>query len=301
MEEARAPAASASSWQLPGEVVRLRELRRSLHRLGWRLLLLNLLLLLLTVVLGQAAEALGLLPPGAALLLLLGSATMGLFFGLLCWLLRLTLGREWLDALGAAEAGLCRAEADSRRRACLVELSARLQQASSPAELARQLLSGLARSLPLHQGLCCYWDEASQSLQALARYGAEGADAAQVLARQPELAPLLLEVVRSRRPITLSRPGPRYLRISSGLGDAEPAELLIHPIEHRGRLFGLLELASLQPLGEPASLLIDEVVPVFAMCLDILQRAERSEALLEQTRIAEAMRQAATATGGGAA
>ena len=58
--------------------------------------------------------------------------------------------------------------------------------------------------------------------------------------------------------------------------DAEPAELLIHPIEHRGRLFGVLELASLQPLGDAAGLLIQEIAPVFAMCLDILQRAERA-------------------------
>lgn len=103
------------------------------------------------------------------------------------------------------------------------------------------------------------------------------------------------------RAITLTQPGARYLRISSGLGDAEPAELLIHPIEHRGRLFGLLELASLQPLGGAAGLLIQEIVPVFAMCLDILQRAERSETLLEQTRMAEAMRQTATQPGGGVA
>lgn len=293
MEDARAAAASARPLPVVGGVLRLHELRRSLSRLGWRLVLLNLSLLLLAAVAGSVAEAMDLLPPGSAWWLLLCSVTMVLFFSLWCLLLRLTVGREVLAALSAAEAQLRHADAESRRRACLVELSSRLQQAQSPAELARQLLSGLARSLPVHQGLCCHWDEGSQSLNAAARYGADGADAAQVLLRQPELGPLLLEVARSRRPIRLTQPGARYLRISSGLGDAEPAELLIHPIEHRGRLFGLLELASLQPFADAAGLLIEEIAPVFAMCLDILQRAERSETLLEQIRAAEIARQTA--------
>lgn len=293
MEDARAAAASARPSPVMGGALRLHELRRSLSRLGWRLVLLNLSLLLLAAVAGSVAEAMDLLSPGSAWWLLLCSAAIVLLFSLLCLLLRLTVGREVLAALSVAEVSLRHADAESRRRACLVELSSHLQQAQSPAELARQLLSGLARSLPVHQGLCCYWDEGSQSLSAAARYGADGADAAQVLLRQPELGLLLLEVAHSRRPIRLAQPGARYLRISSGLGDAEPAELLIHPIEHRGRLFGLLELASLQPFADAAGLLIEEVAPVFAMCLDILQRAERSETLLEQTRVAEAMRQAA--------
>ena len=301
MEDARVAAASTRPLPVMGGALRLHELRRSLSRLGWRLVLLNLSLLLLAAAAGSVVEAMDLLPPGSAGWLLLCSAAMVLFFSLLCLLLRLTVGREVLAALSAAEASLRHADAESRRRACLVELSSHLQQAQSPAELARQLLSGLARSLPVHQGLCCYWDEGSQSLNAVARYGADGADEAQVLVRQPELAPLLLEVARSRRSITLANPGPGYLLISSGLGDAEPAELLIHPIEHLGRLFGVLELASLQPLGDAAGLLIQEITPVFAMCLDILQRAERSETLLKQTRVAEAVRQTDPGPGGRAA
>ncbi len=301
MEDARAAVAAALPWPAGGDAVRLHDLRRSLSRLGWRLFLLNLSLLLLVTAGLYAADATNLLSPGSAALLALCSAGMALFSSLLWWLLRWTIGRQVLDALSAAEASLRRADAESERRACLVELSARLQQAQSPAELARQLLSGLARSLSVQQGLCCYWDEGSQSLSAAARYGADGADAAQVLVRQPELAPLLLEVARSRRAIILAQPGPRYLRISSGLGDAEPAELLIYPIEYRGRLCGVLELASLQPVGDAADLLIKEIAPVFAMCLDILQRAERSETLLEQTRVAEAVRQTAPEPGGGAA
>jgi len=292
MEDARAAQTLARPSPTAGDAVRLHELRRSLNRWAWRLVGLDLLLLLLAAGAWSLAEAMNLLPPAGASWLLLCSAVLLLAFNLLCLLLRLTVGRELLAVLSAAESRLRHADAESRRRACLVELSSRLQQAQTPTELARQLLSGLARSLPVHQGLCCYWDEATQSLQAAARYGADGADAAQVLQRQPELAPLLLEVARSRRPVTLSQPGARYLRISSGLGDAEPAELLVYPIEHRGRLSAVLELASLQPLDEAARALLDEIAPVVAMCLDILQRTAHSEALLDHARVALAAKPA---------
>ena len=294
MEEARAATAA-------GDVVRLHALRRSLIRLCWRLLLSSLSLLLLAAAGLYAAHAMERLPSDDVAWLALCGLLMLLSAGLPALLLRLTMGRELREAFSAAEASLRSAEADSRRHACLAELSALLQHAGNPAELACQLLSGLARSLPVQQGLCCHWDEDSQSLHALARYGADGADAAQVLVRQPELAPLLLEVARSRRPVTLVRPGARYLRISSGLGDAEPAELLMHPIEYRGRLLGVLELASLKPFGDEAGRLLQEIAPVFAICLDSLQRLERSEALLEQARGAALAGQPAQRSGGSVA
>lgn len=184
--------------------------------------------------------------------------------------------QQFQALLRALEASERNAEALREQRAWLAGLSASLQQAGNPAELAQRLLSGLARGLPIQQGLCCYWSEQGQHLIAAARYGGEGTDADGVLLRQPLLAPLLLEAVRSGREIVIAKPGSAYLRISSGLGDAEPAELLVLPLEHRGRLFAVLELAALQPLGEAARALIAEVVPIFAMCLEILLRAESS-------------------------
>ena len=131
----------------------------------------------------------------------------------------------------------------------------------------------------MQQGLCCYWDEGRQVLGAAARYGGDGADADDVLLRQPLLAPLLLEAVRSRREIIISRPGATFLRISSGLGDAEPTELCVLPLEHGGRMFALLELAALEPVSDAARSMLAEVVPVFAMCLEILSLAERGDSV----------------------
>lgn len=271
---------------LADAAVRLPALRRSLDRLNWRLFWLYLLVALLAAAGFHAAQSEGLLPPGSARLLSLSVAAMALLSVLLLLLSRLTIRRRIMAALEAAEASQRQSAAQAEQRARFSALSAHLQQAQSPDELAQRLLSGLAPSLPAEQGLCCFWDEVSQSLTAVARYGADGSSPTAVLERQPRIGPLLLEAARLRRPIVIANPGPAYLRITSGLGDAEPAELLIQPIEHRGRLFAVLELASLQPLDEAARMLLDEIAPVFSMCLNILQRAEHNEALLEQARVA---------------
>lgn len=266
--------------------VRLPVLRRSLDRLNGRLAWFYLLVALLAAAGFHAAESERLLPPGSARMLSWSVAAMALLSVLLLLLSGLTIRRKIMAALEAAEASQRQAAVQAQQRARFSALSASLQQAQSPEELARQLLSGLAPVLPAQQGLCCFWDEGRQSLAAVARYGAEGASPAAVLECQPRIGPMLLEAARLRRAIVIAKPGPGYLRIASGLGDAEPAELRIQPIEHRGRLFAVLELASLQPLDEAARALLDEIAPVFAMCLDILQRAEHSEALLEQARVA---------------
>jgi len=149
------------------------------------------------------------------------------------------------------------------------------------------LLSELAHALPLHQALCCFWDEVGGVLTPVARYGGEGGSLADAAHEPTHLGGLLLEVARQRRSLSVNRPGTGFLRIVSGLGDAEPAQLLLYPVQDRGRLFAVLELASLQTFDDEDLDLLADLAPVFAMSLDILQRAEHSAALLAQARAAE--------------
>lgn len=240
----------------------------------------SLFVLLVALAIAAAAGvalSIGLLTFTMAVLLSACAAFMALVAALLGWLSERGLRQDCLALQEALEASERHAETQRVRRAWLLQLTASLQQAGHPAELAQRLLSGLARGLVMQQGLCCYWDEDGQLLRAAARYGGEGADAEDVLTRQPLLAPLLLEVARSRREIVIASPGATYLRLTSGLGDAEPAELLVLPLEHRGRLIALLELAALQPVSGEARALLAEVVPMFAICLELLSRTDGSQ------------------------
>ncbi|MEY5099679.1 MAG: hypothetical protein RJA36_2398 [Pseudomonadota bacterium] len=265
----------------------LHGLRRALARAPWLLPPACVVLGLLALAALYGAEAFGLLrtDTASALPLLAGGATLlaTLPLGLL-----LLAGRRAIQGiLLQLECSQQQADVLLRRRARLAKLTARLQLAQSPAELARLLLSELARATPMQQALCCFWDEQGRALTPAAHYGGEGTSKVGPLTDQARLGGLLLEAAQQRRVLSLAHPGAGFLRIASGLGDTEPAELLIYPVQDRGQLFAVLELAGLQPFGEEDRNLLAEVAPVFSMHLDILQRAERSAALLAQARAAE--------------
>lgn len=172
-------------------------------------------------------------------------------------------------------------------RRAVAEVTHRLQQAHTPSELAQFLLSALAPHLGARQSLCALWDEQHSLLLAAARYGGDGADPQEVMTRRPKLGNLLGECARHREVKIIHSPGPDYLKLGSGLGEMEPASIVLFPIQHAGRLFAVLELATVEPFNERGLQLLQDVEPVFAMNLDILQRAERSEELLEIAQTAE--------------
>lgn len=200
-----------------------------------------------------------------------------------------------LRSASAAVVALLDEAADSRRqvdaqlqlRRTVADITARLQQAAGPAELAQALLSALAEPLQAHQSLCCVWDEQSTLLQAAARYGGQGDSAQAVLTRRPRLGNLIEECGRQRRWLVLRDPGPDYLLVGSGLGEMAPAAIVLFPIEHAGRLFAVLELATVAPFTDDQLALLQALAPVFAVNLDLLQRAQRTEDLLEDARMAE--------------
>ena len=191
-----------------------------------------------------------------------------------------------LEVQDQAEASSAAAQAQLQRRAQVAALSVRLQQAQSPVELADTLLSQLAQLLPVRQALCALWNDTERTLVAAARYGGAGADAQAVMTRLPRLGTLLHECALQRQPLRIPDPGAGFPRVSSGLGDMAPAEIVLYPVQYGGQVFAVLELAAVRPLAPEDLQLLADIEPVFAMGLDIVQRADRTERLLDEARAA---------------
>lgn len=189
--------------------------------------------------------------------------------------------------IGAMDASTARIGAQARLRTELRDISQRLQSAATPEELGQILLSQLAPRLQLGQALFCLWDENGGRLRAVARFGGEGSSPARILAGEACRGNLLAQCAADRRPILLEQPGPGYFTLQSGLGDSDPAAILILPVVHAGRLFAVLEMAAFAGFTAEHRQLLDELEPTVAMSLDILLRAERTAELLAQSRAAE--------------
>jgi len=171
------------------------------------------------------------------------------------------------------------------RRNAVAAITARMQRAQRPDDLAYSLLCELAPRLQLGRALFCLWDESAGQLHAVATYaGEKTCEAEEHSACTTDVnIGLAGQCARDRRVIVLHKPGGDYMHVRSGLGDASPAEIVLLPVQYGERLFAVMELAGMREFTEDDRMLLADLEPIIALNLDTLLRAERTAELLAQT------------------
>jgi two-component system sensor histidine kinase/response regulator len=162
------------------------------------------------------------------------------------------------------------------------KLTGELQGAASLPQFGERLLSGLVPLLGGGVAACYVLEEDPGPLRRIAAYGlAEGADAANELGVGHGLVG---QCARERKVITLTNLPSDYLRISSGLGSAPPVQSVALPLLSQDTLQGAVEIASFRAFNSQEQALLDEVMPVVALSLDVLQRNLQTQKLLARTQ-----------------
>jgi CheY-like chemotaxis protein/putative methionine-R-sulfoxide reductase with GAF domain len=77
---------------------------------------------------------------------------------------------------------------------------------------------------------------------------------------------------------------PGYLTISSGLGEADPVNILVLPLLHNGQLVGVLELGSFKLFSERELEFLQQSQEAIAITLSVNQSRQLVNSLLEQTQ-----------------
>ena len=164
----------------------------------------------------------------------------------------------------------------------LVETSSVLQAAPTLPELGSRLLSALAPLTGAGCAVLYLFDEKEQRLNLLSSYGyRERKNLSNTFALGEGLVG---QCAREKAPITISSAPEDYIKITSGLGESTPRSIALFPILHTESLQGVLEIATLQPLREREINLLDDLMPVLAANMEILERSAESARLLEETR-----------------
>jgi two-component system sensor histidine kinase/response regulator len=162
------------------------------------------------------------------------------------------------------------------------KLMGELQDATSLSQFGQRLLSGLVPTLGGGVAACYVFEEKPGQLRRIAAYSlAESADAANAFGVGEGLVG---QCARERKVVTLTNLPPDYLRISSGLGSAAPIQSLALPLLSQDTLLGAVEIASFRVFDSKEQALVDEVLPIAALSLDVLQRNLRTQELLAQTQ-----------------
>jgi signal transduction histidine kinase/DNA-binding response OmpR family regulator/HPt (histidine-containing phosphotransfer) domain-containing protein/CHASE3 domain sensor protein len=166
-------------------------------------------------------------------------------------------------------------------KANVSRVTGQLQVVASLAEFGQRLLSDLVPMLG--GGVAGFYvlDDGSD-LRRVATYGMADVSSLPTVIQLGE--GLVGQCARERRTLTLANLPPGYLRIASGLGHAPPVQATAMPSMSGDKLLGVLEVASFRPPSAREKALVDELLPVVAMSLEVLQRNLRTEELLGQTQ-----------------
>jgi two-component system, sensor histidine kinase and response regulator len=156
-----------------------------------------------------------------------------------------------------------------------------LQGATSLAEFGRRLLSELVPIVG--GGVAGFYvtDESAARLERVASYGLSGVNTPGAFRVGQGLVG---QCAQERRLILLEDLPPDYLRIESGLGSASPQQSVAVPVLAKQSLLGVLEIATFRRFAPRKRKLLDEVMPVVALSLEILQRNLHTQNLLGQTQ-----------------
>ena len=175
------------------------------------------------------------------------------------------------------------AEMDKQRwvKASSATVSTELHGAATFDEFGERLLAAL---LPMLGGAAAGFyrlDVGGDRLLRVAGYGLDPSASSHASFGLGE--GLVGQCARSRAPIVVTDLPPGYLHISSGVGEAAPAQTTAWPLASQDAMLGVLEVASFRPLGGRERALVDELMPHVAMSLEILARNIATRELLAQT------------------
>ena len=84
--------------------------------------------------------------------------------------------------------------------------------------------------------------------------------------------------------ILLTNAPPDYIRISSGLGEAAPLNIIVVPVMFEGQVMAVIELASFHPFSEIHQIFLDQLSESIGVVLNMIIASMRTEQLLQQSQ-----------------
>jgi CheY-like chemotaxis protein/signal transduction histidine kinase/HAMP domain-containing protein len=87
-----------------------------------------------------------------------------------------------------------------------------------------------------------------------------------------------------KKTILIAKAPPDYISISSGLGEAVPAQVIILPVLFEGEIKAVIELASFSPFSNIHQLFLDQLMESIGVVIHTIGANMRTEELLEQSQ-----------------
>ncbi|HYK32215.1 MAG TPA: HAMP domain-containing protein, partial [Streptosporangiaceae bacterium] len=183
-----------------------------------------------------------------------------------------TRAKDWLESNLTRLAGLMQGHRD------LVEVADLILRELTPLVNAQYGAFFLAEpgggELPNHS------DGEVPDLALIAGYGLQGStDMPGVMAQG-----LVRQAAAEQRRILVEEVPTNYIKVSSGLGEATPASIVIIPIRFEDKLLGIIELASFHRFSDVHLAFFDQFVNTIGVAINTILANARTEALLSESQ-----------------
>jgi HAMP domain-containing protein/signal transduction histidine kinase/CheY-like chemotaxis protein len=166
----------------------------------------------------------------------------------------------------------------------LAKFSRMLQGQKDLNTVGRLILSELAAVVTAHHAVFYVLDSSKDNslLKLLASYAAKGNPGMREYLDLGE--GLIGQCALEKQKISLTTVPQDYIRISSGLGETLPYNILILPVVFEGQVRGVLELASLEGFNDTHHAFLDQLTESIGIVINTIEANMRTEDLLSQSQ-----------------
>jgi signal transduction histidine kinase/HAMP domain-containing protein/CheY-like chemotaxis protein len=166
----------------------------------------------------------------------------------------------------------------------LARISGMMQGHRDLAVVAELIMDELAPLVSAHHGTFFLAEPADgdTQLRLIAGYGLRADKAAPIQYRLGQS--LIGQVARTKRSIVVANLPEGYVKISSGLGEAPPANLAIVPILFEDQVLGVLELASFTSFSQVQTDFLEQLTETLGVNFNTIIANARTDALLEESQ-----------------
>ncbi|KJY29349.1 response regulator, partial [Streptomyces katrae] len=91
-------------------------------------------------------------------------------------------------------------------------------------------------------------------------------------------------VAEEKRTVLVENTPPGYLKISSGLGEAPPAHVIVLPVLFEGKTLGVIELAGFQPFTQIQKDFLSQIAEMIGTSVNTISVNSKTEMLLKQSQ-----------------
>lgn len=165
----------------------------------------------------------------------------------------------------------------------ILELSTVYQGAQNLEEMALLYITKLTPLVGASYGVIYLQNEEGESFyRKVASYAYNGCDVGSA-----GFAPgegLVGQCARENRMLLLSQTPENYIRITSGLGEAKPASIIILPVTYEDQVISVIELATFKEFNEYHFIVFEHALRYFGVAIKSVANFIKAQQLLEESR-----------------